>query len=75
MAQQYAGAGIEPPLEELLGDEIARLVMRRDGLEPADVWRWIQEARSRPAETAASRAAEDRRGKDVLLGLQPAAGD
>jgi hypothetical protein len=54
MAQPYATAGIEPPLQELLDDRIARLVMRRDGLEPADVWRWVEEARSRLAHTAAT---------------------
>jgi hypothetical protein len=37
MRQGYAVAGIEPPLEELLEDQIARLIMRRDGIEPADV--------------------------------------
>ena len=39
MGHGYAVAGVEPPLEELLDDQIARLIMRRDGLEPADVWR------------------------------------
>lgn len=55
MVQPYAVAGIEPPLEELLDDQIAHLVMRRDGLEPADVWRWVEEARSRLAHTAAAK--------------------
>jgi hypothetical protein len=54
MAQPYATAGIEPPLEELLDDPIAHLVMRRDGVELADVWRWIHEARSRLGHTAAA---------------------
>jgi hypothetical protein len=43
MGQGYAVAGIEPPLEELLDD----LIMRRDGIEPADVWRSIAAARAR----------------------------
>jgi hypothetical protein len=47
MGQRYAVAGIEPPLEELLDDQIARLIMRRDGIEPAEVWRWIAGARAR----------------------------
>jgi hypothetical protein len=47
MGQGYAVAGIEPPLEELLDDQIARLIMRRDGIEPADVWRSIAAARAR----------------------------
>jgi hypothetical protein len=63
MTQPYATAGIEPPLEELLEDPIAHLVMRRDGVELADVWRWVQEARSRLAQTAA--APEKRRGSEV----------
>ena len=47
MGHGYAVAGVEPPLEELLDDQIARLIMRRDGLEPADVWRSIAAARAR----------------------------
>ena len=47
MGQGYAVAGIEPPLEELLDDQITRLIMRRDGIGPADVWRWIAAARAR----------------------------
>jgi hypothetical protein len=49
MGQVYAKAGVEPPLEELLDDQIARLIMRGDGIEPADVWRSIAAARARPA--------------------------
>jgi hypothetical protein len=47
MPHRYAVAGIEPPLEELLNDRIAHLLMRRDGIEPADVWRAVAAARSR----------------------------
>ena len=63
MAQPYATAGIEPPLEELLDDPIAHLVMRRDGIGVADVWRWVHEARARWAHTAAAADAKrpDRR--------------
>jgi hypothetical protein len=52
MRQGYARAGVEPPLEELLDDQIARLIMRRDGIEPADVWRSIATARARLAHRA-----------------------
>jgi hypothetical protein len=52
MGQGYAVAGIEPPLEELLDDPIARLIMRRDGIEPADVWRSIAATRARLAHPA-----------------------
>jgi hypothetical protein len=68
MAQPYATAGIEPPLEELLDDPITHLVMRRDGVELADVWQWVQEARGCLARTA---AAEKRRGCDVALASPP----
>ena len=71
MAQPYATAGIEPPLEELLDDPIAHLVMRRDGVEVADVWRWVHEARSRLAHTAAAPAAEKRRGCEIALAPPP----
>jgi hypothetical protein len=37
MGRDYARAGVEPALEEMLRDPIVRLVMRRDGLEPRDV--------------------------------------
>jgi hypothetical protein len=47
MPHRYVVAGIEPPLEELLNDGIAHLLMRRDGIEPADVWRAVEVARSR----------------------------
>jgi hypothetical protein len=71
MAQPYATAGIEPPLEELLDDPIAHLVMRRDGVELADVWRWVHEARARLAHTAASPAPEKRRGGAAALPPSP----
>jgi hypothetical protein len=45
MEREYTAAGIEPPLGELLDDQIARLVMRRDGIGPADVWRSVEQAR------------------------------
>ena len=67
MAQPYATAGIEPPLEELLDDQIAHLVMRRDGLEAADVWRWVQEARARWAHTAATPDAAGPPGHEAAL--------
>jgi hypothetical protein len=60
MAHDYAAAGIEPPLEELLQDQIARLVMRRDGIGPADVWRAVEAARSRLAQRTQHAAAQPR---------------
>jgi hypothetical protein len=41
MAQPYAVAGIEPPLEEVSEDPITLLVMRRDGIGVADVRRAV----------------------------------
>jgi hypothetical protein len=67
MAQPYATAGIEPPLEELLGDPIARLVMRRDGVELADVWRWVHEERARLAHRAATPIAPERHAREGVL--------
>jgi hypothetical protein len=61
MAQPYAVAGIEPPLEGLLDDQIAYLVMRCEGIRPADEWRWRHEARSRQARTGPETAAVSRR--------------
>jgi hypothetical protein len=66
MGQGYAVAGIEPPLEELLDDQIARLIMRRDGIEPADVWRSIAAARARLEHPAGDPSAV-RRGVDAEL--------
>ena len=57
MERGYARAGIEPQLEELLNDPIAQLVMRRDGIAVADVWRIVEMARSRLADRT-PRAAE-----------------
>jgi hypothetical protein len=57
MEQSYAAAGIEPPLEELLDDHIAQLLMRRDGIGPADVWRSVEAARARLAHAGADPAA------------------
>ena len=62
----YAAAGIEPPLEELLNDRIAQLIMRRDGIALADVWRAVEAARSRLANTT-QHAAEQPRERDPLL--------
>jgi hypothetical protein len=68
MERGYTAAGIEPPLEELLDDQIARLVMRRDGIGPADVWRSVEEARSRLAQRAGKPAAK------AIAELSPALG-
>jgi hypothetical protein len=66
MEHQYAAAGIEPPLEELLDDQIARLVMRRDGIGPAEVWRSVEAARARLARKAPPDA-DKRPGLDAIL--------
>jgi hypothetical protein len=68
MEGEYTAAGIEPPLEELLDDQIARLVMRRDGIGPADVWRSVEQARSRLAQRARKPAAT------AIAELSPALG-
>jgi hypothetical protein len=47
MRCDYARAGREPALEELLRDPVVQLVMRRDGLAPADVHRVVNAARWR----------------------------
>ena len=73
MEQGYAAAGIEPPLEELLDDDIARLLMRRDGIGPADVWRSVEAARARLAHGGQDPAAA-RRGVDAVAERPPALG-
>jgi hypothetical protein len=65
MEQAYAAAGIEPPLEELLNDRIAQLIMRRDGIALTDVWRAVEAARSRLA-SRTEHAAEEPREPDPL---------
>jgi hypothetical protein len=70
MGQGYAVARIEPPLEELLDDQIARLIMRRDGIEPADVWRSIAAARARLAHPVSDPSAV-RRGVNAVAELSP----
>ena len=45
----------EPTVDELLHDEIANLLMARDGLDASDVFRVVDEARtalSRPARSS-----------------------
>jgi hypothetical protein len=66
MEQGYTAAGIEPPLEELLNDRIAQLVMRRDRIALADVWRAVEVARSRLA-SRTQHATEGPREFDPLL--------
>ncbi len=41
----YAGAGVEPPLREVLRDPIVRAVMRGDGVSPMEVRRVLRAAR------------------------------
>ena len=73
MERGYATAGIEPPLEDLLNDPIARLVMRRDGIAVADVWRTVEMARSRLADRT-PRAAGVIGALEPPLQLAPATG-
>jgi hypothetical protein len=73
MAQPYAAAGIEPPLEELLDDQIAHLVMRRDGTGPAEVWRSVHEARARWPHIAAAADAPEPPGRGAAA--RPEIGD
>ncbi|GAA0587324.1 hypothetical protein [Caenispirillum bisanense] len=47
MSGRYGKAGTEPPLHELMADEVVRLVMRRDGLTPAIVWAHVECAQAR----------------------------
>src|ERR687892_1180814 len=42
---EYAEAGVEPPLEELLDDPVIHMVMRADHLEPEQVRRLLAAAR------------------------------
>ena len=60
MEHGYTAAGIEPSLEELLNDRIAQLVMRRDGVSLADVWRAVETARSRLTDRTRQMAEEPR---------------
>jgi hypothetical protein len=70
MKQGYTAAGIEPPLEELLNDRIAQLIMRRDGIALADVWRAVEAARLGLA-SRIQHAAEQPREPDPLLEPSP----
>lgn len=45
--KRWSMHGIEPDLHDVLSDPIVRLVMRRDGLFPGDVWAAIRYARVR----------------------------
>ncbi len=47
MSGRYGKAGTEPPLHELMADDVVRLVMRRDGLTPSMVWAHVECARAR----------------------------
>ncbi|SOD89609.1 hypothetical protein [Caenispirillum bisanense] len=46
MNGRYRKAGIEPPLDELMDDELVHLVMRRDRLTPDMVWAHVETARA-----------------------------
>lgn len=43
---RYRKAGTEPPLDELMDDELVHLVMRRDRLTPDMVWAHVESARA-----------------------------
>lgn len=47
LPRDYAHAGVEPLLEEVLHDPIVRAVMRRDGVEPRELAAVIAGARRR----------------------------
>ena len=46
-SENWSRAGVEPRLEDLINDPIARLVMRRDKLVPADLLKAVARARAR----------------------------
>ena len=48
---------VEPTVDELLNDEIARLLMERDGLQPEFVWACVRDARRK----LKARQADERR--------------
>jgi hypothetical protein len=45
--EQWMCAGREPALSSMIDDPIVRLVMKRDGLTSADVWRIVERAQLR----------------------------
>ena len=55
MSRAYQDAGDEPPLEELLTDPIVRLLLERDGIDPAALRSHLRSLRARlqPAHAAA----------------------
>lgn len=46
-ARDWLGSGTEPALEEVLADPLVHLVMRRDGVTPAQLGAVIAAARAR----------------------------
>ncbi|WP_152415224.1 hypothetical protein [Caenispirillum salinarum] len=46
MSGLYRKAGVEPPLHELMTDEVTLAVMRRDRLSPDVVWAHVERARA-----------------------------
>ena len=46
-ARPWSAGGCEPRLDDLLADPIVRLVMRRDGVEPAQLRALIADVRVR----------------------------
>jgi len=48
---------VEPTIDELLSDPIARLLMERDGLRPEFVWACVRDARRK----LKAREADERR--------------
>jgi hypothetical protein len=67
MAQPYAVAGIEPPLEESLNDPVIRLVIRRDCIGVADVRRAV--AAGLTGSASAPAAPAELRGIEAALEL------
>ena len=70
MAQPYVAAGIEPPLEELLNDPITLLLMQRDGIGLAEVWRAVAAGRSR-LQASMRDAEQEPRGVEPAFELSP----
>ncbi len=60
MRRDYAHAGAEPALEELLCDPIVQLMMRRDGVARRDVERVIEAARRRLSGNRAAGTSRER---------------
>jgi hypothetical protein len=59
MSDCYQNAGCEPPLEEMLTDPIVELLLKRDGIDPADLRSYLCSIREKLKRSHAEAAAED----------------